>query len=306
MVINIVVILWLVMSYIIGKLVYDGSVGSSQKIKNEDVVEVFSKREDKPFEKLSNYKTEEILIDTLNNYKIESMFINSNKQTNNTMVLVHGIESYYFEMLKTAFNYLENGYNVLIYNQRHTGNSGGNDYTFGFYERFDLDGVIKYVKEKIPDGKIGVHGYSMGAATSAMHTELNEKYKNVDFYILDSPFSNMKEAIRLGIIEKKIPIIPTSYIELCGNIYTKFKSGFWYKDVEPFEAVSKTSVPIMFIHGTSDTTCNPENSKQMYDLINHDKKELWHIEGTKHVNGYNDKGQEYFNRIFNFIKNNVN
>ena len=306
MMLVIFVFLWIAISYIMGKLVYDGSVGSSQKIKNEDVVEVFSKRKEKPFDKLKNYKTEDLFINTPNDYKVEAMYISSNQQTDKTMVLVHGIESYYFEMLKIAFNYLDNGYNVLIYNQRHTGNSGGDDYTFGFYERFDLDSVVNYVKKKSPSGKIGVHGYSMGAATSAMHSELNEKTKNVDFYILDSPFSKMKDAVRMGIEDKNIPIIPTSYIQFCGNIYTKLKSGFWYEKVNPIEAISHTTVPVMFIHGTKDTVCDPENSKEMYDAVKHNKKEIWYIEGSKHVGGYDDKGQEYFDNIFEFIKNNSN
>lgn len=287
--------------YIMGMLVYDGSVGSSQKIKNEEVIDVFSAREDRPLNELENYKNEDLMIDTPNGYEIEAKFISSNEETEDTIIMVHGIESYYFEMLKFAFNYLENGYNVLIYNQRNTGNSGGGDYTFGLYERFDLNSAVEYVKEEFPNGIIGVHGFSMGAATSAMHAELNEEKKNVDFYILDSPYSEMKDAIRLGIEAENIPFIPVSFIRACGNLYTKAKSGFWYGDVEPLEALRNITVPVMLIHGTADTICAPENSQDMYEAIPHNNKELWMIEGVEHVDGYKDTGDEYFKRIFQFI-----
>ncbi|MGL5244896.1 MAG: alpha/beta hydrolase [Sarcina sp.] len=305
-IIIIILVLFIGVSCILGKLVYDGSVGSSQKIKNEEVMEVFSREENKPLDELDKYTHENIMVSSSNGYDVETMFIKSKEETNNTMIIVHGIESYYFKWLKTAFGYLENGYNVVIYNQRHTGNTGGNDYTFGLYERYDLDSVVNYVKKRLPEGKLGVHGYSMGAATATMHTEINEKNKNVDFYILDSPYSEMKDAVKLGIEAENIPLIPTRYIAFCGNLYTKIFSGFTYNEVKPYKAVKNICVPVMLIHGTADTVCAPDNSSKIYDNIPHNKKELWFIEGSKHVDGIKDTGKEYFNRIFNFINKNVN
>ncbi len=46
----------------------------------------------------------------------------------------------------------------------------------------------------------------MGAGTAAMHTELNSKDDKVDFYILDSPYSEMKDAIRMGVLENEYRI----------------------------------------------------------------------------------------------------
>lgn len=112
----------------------------------------------------------------------------------------------------------------------------------------------------------------MGAGTAAMHSEINSKDDKVDFYILDSPYSEMKDAIRMGVLEKRIPDILINYVVICGDLYNKFKSGFWYSDVKPYESVEKSNVPILFIHGTKDTVCNYQNSKKMYDLVKHDKK----------------------------------
>ena len=57
----------------------------------------------------------------------------------------------------------------------------GDNYTFGLYERFDLEAVAQYTRSLYPDGIVGVHGFSMGAATSTMHTELNEEAKKCRF-----------------------------------------------------------------------------------------------------------------------------
>ncbi|MGL5712597.1 MAG: alpha/beta hydrolase [Paraclostridium sp.] len=301
-----IVILFLVVSYVVGYLVYDGSVGSEQSIKNEEVVEVFSNRENKPLERLENYKYEDVFIDSpKNGYKVEAKFIKSDIETENTVILVHGIESYYYEYLEKAFEYLERGYNVVIYNQRHTGNTGGDDYTFGLYEKYDLESVAKFVHEKYPNGLLGAHGHSMGAATVVMHSEINEKNKYVDFYVADSPYHEMKDAVRLGIEAENIPLLPIGYASAMGNIYTKVKSGFSYEDVKPYESVQNITVPMFLIHGTEDDVCASKSSEIIYENIPHDKKELWLIDGVQHVNAYDILGDEYFDRILNFIDEKV-
>ncbi|HGE7910059.1 hypothetical protein NLF63_010940 [Clostridioides difficile] len=63
---------------------YNSSVGLEQLIKNEDIVKIFSERKDKPLEKLKNYKTSELMIQSSNNYKLESLFITSNIKTRDT------------------------------------------------------------------------------------------------------------------------------------------------------------------------------------------------------------------------------
>lgn len=303
---SILVLAFLIISVVVGYLVYDGSVGSEQIIKNEDVMEVFSNRENKPLEKLIKYKHENIMIDSpQNGYKVETMFIKSNQETENTVILVHGIESYYYEYLEKAFEYLERGYNVVLYNQRHTGSTGGDDYTFGLYERYDLDNVAKYIKQKYPNGLVGAHGHSMGAATVVMHSKINEKNKYVDFYIADSPYHEMADAIRLGIEDKNIPLLPVGYARAMGNIYTKVKSGFSYDEVKPYEAVQNITVPMFLIHGKEDKVCAPESSKIIYDNIPHNNKELWLVDNVQHVNAYDKVGDEYFDRIINFINNKV-
>ena len=301
-----VVIIFLIGSCIVGDMVYDGSVGSSQRIKNEDMIKEYSNREGKPLERLKKYNSQDLFIDSpQNGYKIECKFIKSNKPTDKNVIIVHGIESNYYEYLNKAFEYLENGYNVMLYNQRHTGHTGGDDYTFGLYERYDLDNVAKFLKQKYTNGLVGAHGHSMGAATVIMHSEINEKNKYVDFYIADSPYHEMQDAIRLGIEDKNVPLIPVGYAKFMGNIYTKVKSGFSYEDIKPWKAVKHITTPMFLIHGTADKVCAPESSKIIYDNIPHNKKELWLIDGVKHVKAYDELGKEYFDRIYKFIDNKV-
>lgn len=295
-----------VATYIIGSMVYDGSVGSEPEISKEVMAQHYSIEGDKPLLTLENYKYEKFFVNSsVNGYDIEGMNIKSNIESDDVMVLVHGIESNYHEVLNSAFNYLENGYNVVVYHQRQTGGTGGEEYTFGLYERFDLDAVVDYTADLYPNGLLGVHGYSMGAATSTFHTELNEEKKNVDFYVLDGPYHTMESAINLGIIGENIPLLPVKYAAWAGDLYIKAKAGFTYDDVQPYKAVENITVPVMLIHGTEDKITDPESSKIIYDTIPHDNKELWLIEGLGHCNADDEMEEEYFERIRQFIDEKV-
>lgn len=293
-------------TYIVGKKVYKNSVGSKPKISKDEMEKYYGEREDKVLDKLDKYDHEKTFIESSKNgYPIELMNIRSSCKSNDAIVIVHGIRSNYHEVLDVAFEYLEKGYNVVVYNQRQTGSTGGNDYTFGLYEKFDLDEVVKYTKGIYSNGVLGVHGFSMGAATSALHMELNEEDKRVDFYILDAPFHTMKSAINLGVAKNKIPMLPIKYATWAGDIYIKRKDKFSFRDIEPYKAAKNVTVPVMLIHGTDDRTTDPNGSKIIFDTIPHDKKELWLVEGLGHCKANRIIKDEYFERIFKFISEKV-
>lgn len=289
-------------TWIIGGMVYDGSVGKKPSVKAEDMIDFYSNREDKVLDQLAKYEHETIFVTSeVNGYEVETLRITANEETSDAMIVVHGIGSNYHEVLNSAFNYLENGYNVVVYHQRNTGKTGGDNYTFGLYERFDLEAVAKYTRSLYPDGVIGIHGFSMGAATSTMHTQLNEESKNVDFYVLDAPYHTMESAVELGIIAEDIPLLPVSFVKWAGNVVLKVKEDLTYDDIQPIDAVKNISVPVLLIHGTEDTVTPPESSQYIYDAIPHEKKALWYIEGLGHCEAPDLMEKEYFEGIYQFI-----
>lgn len=297
-----IAVVFSVATYIVGGMVYDGSAGAKPTVAKADMETYYSKNEDKPAEKLKKYKHEKLFVKSeKNGYDIEVMDIKANKESKDVIVLVHGIKRNYYDVLNSAFNYLDNGYNVVVYNQRQTGYTGGNDYTFGLDERYDLDSVVNYASGAYKGGLLGVHGFSMGASTATMHSELNENNKKVKFYILDAPYDTMEGAIDLGIIEEDIPFLPVEYACFAGNLMTKLKSGFTYDEIEPYKAVENITTPVMLIHGTNDKKTDPEGSERIYNSIPHDKKELWLINGFDHCEADDKIPDEYFNRIYTFI-----
>ena len=289
-------------TYIIGGMVYDGTVGDMPYVLAEEMETTYADEHSK----LSEYKTETVMISSeKNGYEIETLNISAKTPSDDVMVVVHGITSNYYEVLNTAHMYLENNYNVIVYHQRQTGLTGGDNFTFGLHEQYDLDEVVAYANEVYPQGTVGVHGFSMGAATTAFHTALNETTKHVDFYVLDAPYHTMESAVSLGIKAENVPFVSVKYALWAGNLMINSKADFGYDDVRPIDAVAQTSVPVMLIHGLADTVTSPDSSQLMYDAISHDAKELWLVEGIGHCKVDDEMPEEYEANVMSFIDEHV-
>jgi len=256
--------------------------------------------------KLETYEHQRFMVEsTKNKYNIEAIHISSKIETNRAMIIVHGIRGNYYDLLPVAFRYLEDGYNVIMYNQRQSGLTGGSTSTFGFFEKYDLEEIATVTRRIYRDGKIGVHGFSMGAATAILQSEENELTNSVDFYILDAPFHTMASAVELGARYKSQTKIPMWYVLFSGSAVSKLKHRISYKDVVPLEAMSKTTKPVLLLHGELDAVTSADGSRQLFSAINHNMRRLEIFEGEGHCTAHYKNEKDYFERVHKFISDYV-
>ena len=106
-------------------------------------------------------------------YDISASFIYPN-QTNKWIVICHGVSENKLSSTKYVNLFKDMGFNCVVYDARRHGDTGGVDSTYGFYEKFDLETVIEYLLENYGDDiEFGVHGESMGAATTLLLSDSN-------------------------------------------------------------------------------------------------------------------------------------
>src|ERR1700753_4055383 len=79
--------------------------------------------------------------------------------TRGTLVYLHGVSDNRGSSLGIAHHFLPLGCDVVAYDSRAHGESGGDACTYGFYEKRDLARVLDH----LPRGPIVVMGTSMGA-----------------------------------------------------------------------------------------------------------------------------------------------
>lgn len=144
----------------------------------------------------------------------------------------------------------ESGHNILAVDQRAHGKSGGNTITFGINERYDCLSWVNYAVERFgKETLIFLSGVSMGAATVLMASELNLP-DNVIGIIADSPYSSPEEIIR-KVCREDIglpPLLAMFFIRLGAKVFGHFD----LRKADAVDAVHRTKIPILLLHGESD------------------------------------------------------
>ncbi len=165
-------------------------------------------------------------------------------------IMLHGYRSYAMrDFCGGLVLALEMGHNVLLVDQRAHGKSNGRCLTFGIRERYDCQAWAEYACERFGDEtKIILSGLSMGAATVLMASSLPMPGGVVGI-IADCGYSSPKEII-LKVLEG-LPYpkrIAYALVRLGGKIY----GGFDIESASATAALSKTGIPVLFIHGDDD------------------------------------------------------
>lgn len=238
-------------------------------------------------------------------YKLAGTYIFNPKPTNNTVIVVHGITGSRWESMKYADMYLDMGFNVLVYDSRYHGKSGGNDITLGFFEKSDLDNIVKWVKWVNPNAVLGVHGESMGAVTALLQANMDQAKRNVNFYVVDCPYSDLSELFSMKLTgSEKAHFQPAAnFILFYGNIIALTKSGFSFNAVSPIKVIKNIQTPVMFIHGSNDTFIPASMSLDLY-LQKKGPRSIYISPNAEHAMSYYTNKTEYTAKVKQFLQEN--
>ena len=250
------------------------------------------------------YNVEKIEIQsTLDNHKIPADYMLANNEKNNdTVVLVHGLGGNRLSVYPVAKLFLENGYNVIAYDQRSSGENTAKYTTCGYLESKDLLDYVSYINNIIDkDKNIIVWGTSFGGATVGTALGDSKADEYIDYAILDCPVSNFEYMIKEEMKEMNIGI-PISFMLCMGNITTKLKLGFSYDDMNVCNYIKDTKVPVLIINSKADEVTPYFMGEDLYNAINSENKKLFTVEDSEHANIFFDYYDKYKEEVLEFIK----
>ncbi len=193
--------------------------------------------------------------------------------------------------------FLNQGYNALLFDFRGHGEYAGRDgVTIGFKEQQDLLGAVNFVKSKGIGNKIGVIGFSMGAATALSALDKTDK---INFAIADSPFSDLKNYLYTNMKVwtglPNFPFVPMIVLNF------KLIYGVDYSTIIPLNSVKKSTIPILLIHGKGDTTIPYTESVKMEKLLKNKNSKLVLFKDSVHVGSYFMYQTQYEETIKKFL-----
>ena len=238
---------------------------------------------------------EDLYIDSPNGYRLHAVYVP--RGSNKTVIFVHG----HTYTLLGDYKYLEifrsRGYNALMFDSRYHGKSGGDNVTFGRYEKHDLEACVDWVKKKQgEDGIIGVHGESMGSAICLLHAA---EFDSTDFYIVDGPMADLGQLLAYRM--KKDFGLPGFPLLQAASLASRVRGAMWFGDISPIEHINQADAPIFFIHGGEDSEIPVEHSKRLYSRYN-GKKKIWICPGAGHSKSIIVNRKEYEKQVHAFLK----
>ncbi len=225
-----------------------------------------------------------------------------NSYDNKTIILIHWHEANHKAMYPIAEIFLEQNFNVVLYDAPAHGSNTAKRVSFGYYEKDDLERIVTYTRSKMSnDNIIGVLGQSMGGTTVAYYSGTEHAAENLDFAIIDSAFTSM-DAIIAWQIDNISPIIPTKLLIHLGNISSKLMYGYSYNEVNAVNSIKNNRIPTLILHSKADQKCPFKMGEELYKAICCNNKRLIIFENSLHLKAFWDENEKYRKAIFDFIE----
>ncbi|HHX62556.1 MAG TPA: alpha/beta hydrolase [Epulopiscium sp.] len=245
-------------------------------------------------------KKEDFKLTSQEGYNLKCQLIKNPMPSKKYIVFCHGYGFNRIGAVKYIDIFLREGFNIVLYDHRNSGESEGEYTTMGYFEKEDLKRVINYIYNRFgKDIVVGTHGESMGAATVLLHCSED---KRVKFVIADCPYSDLKKQLAYRLkIEHKLPQFPFLNI---ASIFSRIKAGFFFGQISPIKVIQQhnglADVPIMFIHGDADQYIPPIMTEQMYQVKKGYKK-LYLAKGADHAISVCVDRKRYESEVHDFL-----
>jgi len=108
-----------------------------------------------------------------------------------TVVLVHGLNRSRIEMVKKVPFLHKLGWNALLFDLRHHGESGGNVSSFGFFEKQDVHAATALARAR-SQGPVVLWGVSLGAASATLAAAEDP---GVAALVCDSSYRSLRDTV---------------------------------------------------------------------------------------------------------------
>ncbi len=203
-----------------------------------------------------------------------------------------------FEFAETVPIWLSRGYNVFLVDHRAHGNSEGKFISFGQYESDDCIEWLYFLRKEFgEDISIALIGQSMGAATVLMMSGKDSLPDNVRCVISDSGYIDFYSELWKLLPLPKWLRGPTlwpmdRYLDIVHHIRMR--------DSDALEAVAKSRVPILFIHGAKDNFVPLWMNEELYEACGSEKERVVFPDAT-HIKSYDYYPDQYEQAVTAFV-----
>ena len=223
-----------------------------------------------------------------------------------TAVMCHGYRTHYFCNTAVAAGYfLDRGYNVVLIISRGHDGSEGEYITFGELEFKDLLLWLDMLEKKMKMEKIVLYGISLGSNTVMRASEFI-KPGAVRAIVADCGFMNTRETLTKQVANRGKNFVtriiyPLVFVPiLYGMRVHGKKNGFDIFSGDTRVSLSKTRIPVFFLHGAKDKVVPLKDSEMNYKACA-SPKELFISKEAEHGACFADGGADLAAKLDGFL-----
>ncbi len=194
----------------------------------------------------------------------------------------------------------DHNYDVLMFDFRGHGESGGERYSVGLLEVRDVAGALDYLKTRGVQS-VGVLGFSMGAATALNAAPDLPAMRAV---VADSAFADITLLLEEQLPkETGLPAWFSPGFVLMG----KLLYGIDLNDNRPVRAIARLKDrPVLLIHGTNDNLVPVHHAQLLAQAdATNPNLSVWIADGVGHTRAFDDAPVEFRARVLDFFARNL-
>lgn len=185
------------------------------------------------------------------------------------IVYLHGSADNRQSGLGFAHRFVAQGFDVVAYDSRAHGNSGGDSCTYGFHEKADLSRALDAVDA---DTAI-LFGTSLGGAVALQAAAEDPRVIGV---IAQSAFSDLETIVR-----ERAPFFARDRDIKAALAIAETRGRFRVGDVSPQASAARIRVPVLLIHGERDRETNASHSRRIFAALA-GRRDLFIVPGAGH------------------------
>lgn len=186
------------------------------------------------------------------------------------------------------------GNNVLLFDFRACGESDRAPLSLAHFELSDVRAAIAYVTDRVPDARIALVGYSMGASLAILAAAEDSR---IDAVVADSPFATVSDLVATAYHRHRLPARPLVALT---DALNRWRYGYRFATVRPLDAVSAIAPrPLMLIHGAGDSVVPVQHAHDLAAAAG--DAALWILPDIRHCGAYFADREEYVRRVTAFV-----
>lgn len=215
------------------------------------------------------------------------------ERTQKTIILLHGYPADKGDILP-SFAFLSKTYNLLLFDFRYLGESGGTYSTAGAREKEDLLAAIQFLKLRGIE-RVGIWGFSVGGAVALMTAP---HAPEIQALVSQSSYASLNHMVPELY---RVPFLkyPLAYLT---RLWAFTILGIDLREVSPARSAKNISIPVFIIHSKNDDVISFQHALLIQEALKENPQaEFWFEENLIH-GGF---GPVYQKRILEFFQRNL-